>query len=45
MAFDGFINKSVVTELNTCLIGGKINKVYQPNKDEIILNIYSNFNN
>ena len=45
MAFDGFINKSVVTELNTCLIGGKINKVYQPNKDEIILNIYSNSNN
>lgn len=42
MAFDGFVTKAVVTELNNCLIGGKVLKVYQPNKDEVILNIYAN---
>ena len=30
MAFDGIVLKSVVSELNTCLINGKINKVYMP---------------
>lgn len=45
MAFDGFVNKAVISELNNHLIGGKINKVHQPNKDELILNIYSNSNN
>lgn len=42
MAFDGFITKAVTAELNNCLIGGKVLKVYQPNKDEIILNVYAN---
>lgn len=41
MAFDGFILKSVIKELQLCLIGGKITKVYQPVPDEIILGIYS----
>lgn len=42
MAFDGFINKATVSELNSVLIGGKVSKISQPNKDEIIINIYSN---
>lgn len=42
MAFDGIITKQVVSELNTCLLGGKINKVYQPNKNEILFGIYAN---
>ncbi len=42
MAFDGFVCKSVVCELNTCLIGGKIEKVYSPTENEILLGIYSN---
>ncbi len=42
MAFDGIITKKIVSELNTCLLDGKINKVYEPNKNEIILGIYSN---
>ena len=33
MAFDGIVLKSVVSELNTCLINGKINKVYMPNSN------------
>ena len=45
MAFDGIVLKKIVSELNTCLIGGKITKVYEPNKNEIILGIYSNGKN
>ena len=41
MAFDGIITKQVVLELKDVLIGGKINKVFEPNKNEIILGIYS----
>ena len=40
MAFDGFVTKSIVLELNNTLIGGKINKIYEPNKNEILLEIY-----
>lgn len=41
MAFDGIVTKAVVSELNTCLINGKINKIFEPNKNEILLGIYS----
>ena len=42
MAFDGIVTKHVVEELSNCLIGGKINKVYQPNKNEVLFEIYAN---
>ena len=45
MAFDGIITKQIVSELNQAIIGGKINKVFEPNKNEIILGIYSNGKN
>lgn len=45
MAFDGIVLKQVVKELQTCLIGGKINKVYEPNQNEILLGIYANGKN
>ena len=45
MPFDGFVTKKVITELREKLIGGKINKVLEPNKNEIILSIYSNGEN
>lgn len=45
MAFDGIVLKQVISELNTCLINGKINKIYEPNKNEILLGIYSNRKN
>ena len=45
MAFDGIITKQVVLELKNTLIGGKINKVFEPNKNEIILGIYCNGKN
>lgn len=41
MAFDGIVTKAVVSELNTCLINGKINKIFEPNKNKILLGIYS----
>lgn len=41
MAFDGIVTKKIVAELNSSLIGGKITKVFEPNKNEIILGIYS----
>lgn len=40
MAFDGFTLKSVIQELNSCLINGKITKIYQPLPEEIVLGIY-----
>lgn len=40
MAFDGFTLKAVVEELNSCLLNGKITKVYQPLPDEITLGVY-----
>ena len=45
MAFDGITTKSIVSELNNKLIGAKINKVYQPNKLEIMLSTYNNGKN
>lgn len=42
MAFDGIVLKQVIKELESSLLGGKINKVYQPNKNEILFGIYSN---
>lgn len=39
MAFDGFVTSGIARELNEKLKGGKIDKVYQPEKDEIILSI------
>ena len=45
MAFDGIVLRQVAKELNTCLLNGKITKVYEPNKNEILLGIYSNGKN
>jgi predicted ribosome quality control (RQC) complex YloA/Tae2 family protein len=39
MPFDGVVVKSVVEELSALLIGGRIEKIFQPETDEIILNI------
>ena len=45
MSFDGIILKGIISELNRSIIGGKINKVFEPNKNEILLGIYSNSTN
>lgn len=45
MAFDGIITKAVIEELKPHIIDGKINKVFEPTKNDIILSIYNNGNN
>jgi len=40
MAFDGIVTKSIIKELIP-LIGGKIDKIHEPDKNTIILGIYS----
>ena len=41
MAFDGIMIHSILHELKDKLLGGRIDKVYQPESDEIILSIRS----
>lgn len=42
MSFDGFITKSIVTELSNVLTEAKVNKVFQPTKTDVILGLYNN---
>jgi len=39
MAFDGFVTHSIVSELSNLLTNGKIDKIYQPEKDEITVSV------
>ena len=41
MAFDGFITKSIIYELNNEIIGAKVNKINEPNKNDIYLSLYN----
>lgn len=41
MSFDGIVTRAVVCELKNKITGAKIDKIYQPEQDEIILNIRS----
>ncbi len=42
MAYDGLVNLSIVNELKDKIKDGKVDKVFEPNYEEIILGIYSN---
>ena len=39
MAFDGLLIHHLCDELKTLLVGGRIDKIFQPEKDELILSI------
>lgn len=39
MAFDGITIADIVSELNTTITGGRINKIAQPEKDELLITI------
>ena len=39
MAFDGFVISNLVSELSDKLVGGRIMKISQPEKDELVLTI------
>ena len=45
MALDGLVIHSIVNELHNKLLGGKIDKVYQPENDEVVLHIRNNKEN
>lgn len=45
MALDGIVLNSIKHELVNKLIGGRVDKIYQPEKDEIIINIRNNSSN
>lgn len=39
MSFDGFVTRCITQELKNTILNGKIDKIYQPEKDEIILSL------
>ena len=41
MSFDGITTKSIVNELNNTLTNSRIEKIYVPNKSEIILSVHT----
>lgn len=41
MSFDGIVTNAVIKELNETILGGRIDKIYQQEKDEILLNIHN----
>lgn len=41
MAFDGLFTFAMAKDLNKKLVGGKIEKIYQPEKVELIFNVYT----
>jgi len=42
MAFDGLTMYKIVNELKDYIISGKVDKIYEPNSNEILLGIYHN---
>ena len=44
MAFDGIVTKSIVTEMQK-IVGSKIDKIHEPNKNTIIIGLYLNGKN
>lgn len=41
MSYDGIVTRAVVDELKDKLLGGRVDKIYQQEKDEILIRIYS----
>ncbi|WP_394268696.1 NFACT family protein [Anaerococcus nagyae] len=41
MSYDGIVTRKVVNEIREKLLGGKIQKITQPSKNDIVLNVYS----
>lgn len=41
MAFDGIVTRAVAQELSAALVPGKIDKIYQPQRDELIFLIHT----
>ena len=41
MSYDGIVTRKITNELKEKLLGGKIQKISQPSKNDIVFNIYS----
>ena len=41
MAYDGIITAAMVSEIGNEIMLGKIDKIYQPEKDELVLNVHT----
>ena len=41
MSFDGIVTRKIVNELRKEVLGGKIQKIFQPSKNDLVFNIYS----
>ena len=41
MAFDGFVMKKIIDELNSSILDSKVNKIFSPTKNDIVFNLYS----
>ncbi|MDY0234411.1 MAG: NFACT RNA binding domain-containing protein [Gudongella sp.] len=45
MSYDGITTRAIVHELSQLLIGGRIDKIHQQEKDELLIQVYSNGKN
>ena len=45
MALDGLVIHSLAHELSTKLVGGKIDRIHQPENDEMVLYVRNNKEN
>lgn len=41
MSLDGIVTRAIIQELNNTLLGGRIDKIYQHERDEILINVYN----
>lgn len=41
MSYDGIVTRKIVNELREKLLGGKIQRISQPSKNDIVFNVYS----
>lgn len=41
MAYDGLVTRAITNELNNIILNGKIDKIHQPSKDDVIFSIRS----
>ncbi len=42
MAFDGFFTRVITNELNTTLLNGRVEKIYHPDKNDLVIFIHAN---
>ncbi|MFD2133067.1 NFACT family protein [Pseudogracilibacillus auburnensis] len=45
MPYDGIVTRAITKELQTSLIGGRINKIYQPTNTELVFTVRNNRQN